>query len=144
MESQVPGLHSTDYLVKEWGALNCIISRSSSNLQRSRQVEQQSHICTTKFSTEFFGEFCYGKYLNQAKSPGARHTYQLYTMPDSGSDTVGPPRIVVNGLSYRFQDGSPGLENVNLDLPPGSRTLLIGGMLFRFRDRKEKERKKVS
>ncbi|KAJ5675916.1 hypothetical protein N7462_008813 [Penicillium macrosclerotiorum] len=37
-----------------------------------------------------------------------------------------PPSIAVQGLSYKFQDGSAGLENVQLDLPPGSRTLLIG------------------
>jgi hypothetical protein len=37
------------------------------------------------------------------------------------------PSIAVQNLSYKFQDGSAGLENVQLDLPPGSRTLLIGG-----------------
>lgn len=37
------------------------------------------------------------------------------------------PSISVQNLSYKFQDGSAGLENVQLDLPPGSRTLLIGG-----------------
>jgi CCR4-NOT complex subunit CAF16 len=37
------------------------------------------------------------------------------------------PSIAVQNLSYKFQDGSAGLENVKLDLPPGSRTLLIGG-----------------
>lgn len=41
-----------------------------------------------------------------------------------------PPSIHVKGLSYRFQDGSAGLEDVQLDLPPGSRTLLIGGKLY--------------
>jgi len=35
--------------------------------------------------------------------------------------------IRVKHLSYSFQDGSSGLENVVLDLPQGSRTLLIGG-----------------
>ena len=39
----------------------------------------------------------------------------------------GPPSIVVRNLSYKFQDGSPGLVDVNLDIPAGSRTLLIGG-----------------
>lgn len=38
------------------------------------------------------------------------------------------PRIQVRSLSYAFQDGSSGLENVSLSLPPGSRTLLIGGI----------------
>lgn len=37
-----------------------------------------------------------------------------------------PPSITVNSLSYKFPDGSSGLHNVALDLPAGSRTLLIG------------------
>jgi CCR4-NOT complex subunit CAF16 len=37
------------------------------------------------------------------------------------------PGIEVQNLSYKFQDGSDGLENVQMSLPPGSRTLLIGG-----------------
>ncbi|KAJ5147752.1 hypothetical protein N7526_001104 [Penicillium atrosanguineum] len=41
------------------------------------------------------------------------------------TDSQGPS-ISVQNLSYKFQDGSAGLENVQLDLPPGSRTLLIG------------------
>ncbi|KAL3479431.1 P-loop containing nucleoside triphosphate hydrolase protein [Aspergillus californicus] len=36
------------------------------------------------------------------------------------------PDITVQGLSYKFHDGSLGLTGVNLDLPTGSRTLLIG------------------
>ncbi|KAF3403466.1 hypothetical protein F1880_009505 [Penicillium rolfsii] len=36
------------------------------------------------------------------------------------------PSISVKDLSYKFQDGSEGLQNVHLDLPAGSRTLLIG------------------
>ena len=36
------------------------------------------------------------------------------------------PDIHVQGLNYKFSDGSLGLQNVNLDLPAGSRTLLIG------------------
>ena len=35
--------------------------------------------------------------------------------------------IEVKHLSYAFQDGSSGLEDVVVDLPQGSRTLLIGG-----------------
>ncbi len=37
------------------------------------------------------------------------------------------PSIAVTGLNYVFGDGSKGLIEVSLDLPPGSRTLLIGG-----------------
>ncbi|OJJ04617.1 hypothetical protein ASPVEDRAFT_54751 [Aspergillus versicolor CBS 583.65] len=36
------------------------------------------------------------------------------------------PEIHVQNLTYKFQDGSPGLTEVGLDLPAGSRTLLIG------------------
>ncbi|KAH7132213.1 ABC transporter-like protein [Dendryphion nanum] len=36
------------------------------------------------------------------------------------------PSIDVKSLSYAFPDGSSGLRDVFLDLPPGSRTLLIG------------------
>lgn len=36
------------------------------------------------------------------------------------------PSIGVKGLSYKFPDYSTGLNNVTLDLPPQSRTLLIG------------------
>jgi CCR4-NOT complex subunit CAF16 len=36
------------------------------------------------------------------------------------------PSIDVQKLSYAFPDGSSGLKDVFLDLPPGSRTLLIG------------------
>ncbi|KAF7513599.1 hypothetical protein GJ744_008893 [Endocarpon pusillum] len=45
------------------------------------------------------------------------------------SDGAGPtsaPSIKTKGLSYAFPDGSSGLKDVALDLPPGSRTLLIG------------------
>lgn len=37
------------------------------------------------------------------------------------------PSIDVKSLSYAFPDGSAGLKDVILSLPPGSRTLLIGG-----------------
>ncbi|KAL4989041.1 P-loop containing nucleoside triphosphate hydrolase protein [Aspergillus falconensis] len=36
------------------------------------------------------------------------------------------PDIQVQNLSYKFPDGSSGLTDVSLDLPAGSRTLLIG------------------
>ncbi|KAJ4351376.1 CCR4-NOT regulatory complex component [Didymosphaeria variabile] len=36
------------------------------------------------------------------------------------------PNIDVKNLSYAFPDGSSGLKDVFLELPPGSRTLLIG------------------
>ncbi|KAG6219096.1 hypothetical protein E4U09_006712 [Claviceps aff. purpurea] len=37
-----------------------------------------------------------------------------------------PPRIQVKGLSYKFPDYSTGVQDITLDLPPRSRTLLIG------------------
>jgi ABC-type phosphate/phosphonate transport system ATPase subunit len=42
------------------------------------------------------------------------------------------PSITVNGLSYKFPDGTSGLQNVSLDLPAGSRNLLIGGERYCF------------
>ncbi|KAJ5966063.1 hypothetical protein N7481_012777 [Penicillium waksmanii] len=42
------------------------------------------------------------------------------------SSTAQAPSIEVQNLSYKFQDGSAGLQDVQLSLPPGSRTLLIG------------------
>lgn len=49
-------------------------------------------------------------------------------MPDSDSPTQLPakPDIAVKGLDYKFPDGSLGLQGINIDLPAGSRTLLIG------------------
>ncbi|KAJ5731658.1 uncharacterized protein N7483_006166 [Penicillium malachiteum] len=44
----------------------------------------------------------------------------------SQSSDIQSPSIEVQNLSYKFQDGSDGLENVLLSLPSGSRTLLIG------------------
>jgi len=35
--------------------------------------------------------------------------------------------VEVKGLSYTHLNGTPALRNVDLDLPTGSRTLLIGG-----------------
>lgn len=37
-----------------------------------------------------------------------------------------PPRIEVKDLSYTFPDHSTGVRNITLDLPPRSRSLLIG------------------
>lgn len=41
---------------------------------------------------------------------------------------AGAPSIYIKDLTYNFPDGSEALKNINVDLPPGSRTLLIGGM----------------
>jgi len=37
-----------------------------------------------------------------------------------------PPTITTHDLTYTFQDRSNGISNISLDLPAGSRTLLIG------------------
>lgn len=37
-----------------------------------------------------------------------------------------PPSIEVTNLTYKFQDSSLGVSNITLDLPPRSRTCLIG------------------
>jgi CCR4-NOT complex subunit CAF16 len=41
-------------------------------------------------------------------------------------DQSGAPSIDIKNLSYTFQDHSIGLHSITLDLPPASRTLLIG------------------
>lgn len=48
----------------------------------------------------------------------------------NGVPTEQAPSIDICSLSYAFPDGSSGLHNVNISLPPGSRTLLIGGKSF--------------
>jgi CCR4-NOT complex subunit CAF16 len=50
-------------------------------------------------------------------------------MADQSNSREIAPSIDVKNLNYKFQDGSSGLKEVFLDLPPGSRTLLIGGEL---------------
>lgn len=50
-------------------------------------------------------------------------------MTDATNNKELAPSIDVKNLSYLFPDGSSGLKEVFLQLPPGSRTLLIGGML---------------
>jgi hypothetical protein len=54
------------------------------------------------------------------------HTNTFHNHPTMSISTP-DPSIAVKDLSYKFQDGSEGLEHVTLDLPAGSRTLLIGG-----------------
>lgn len=51
------------------------------------------------------------------------------SVSSNGVEAKSAPSIQVKGLSYAFPDGSSGLKDVALDLPPGSRTLLIGGEL---------------
>jgi len=56
-----------------------------------------------------------------------KNNFLITKMPDSSAALQALPSIEVKALSYAFQDGSSGLNNVNLDLPAHSRTLLIGG-----------------
>lgn len=51
----------------------------------------------------------------------------------NGTTRADGASIEVKHLSYAFQDGSSGLEDVVLDLPQGSRTLLIGGTCWSAR-----------
>jgi CCR4-NOT complex subunit CAF16 len=48
-------------------------------------------------------------------------------MTSQANGTAIAPSIDVKNLNYAFPDGSSGLNEVFLNLPPGSRTLLIGG-----------------
>jgi CCR4-NOT complex subunit CAF16 len=50
-------------------------------------------------------------------------------MAQQGQEKGIAPSIDVKNLSYAFPDGSSGLQDVFVNLPPGSRTLLIGGLL---------------
>jgi len=43
------------------------------------------------------------------------------------SASVAAPSIEVKNLTFTFPDSAFGLHDVSLSLPPGSRTLLIGG-----------------
>ena len=60
----------------------------------------------------------------------------LFPISSMGTSEAVPkeqePRIQVKSLSYVFQDGSTGLQDVTLNLPLGSRTLLIGGIWSLF------------
>lgn len=59
------------------------------------------------------------------------------------NSSLEPPSIVVKDLSYKFQDGTPGLVDINLDLPAGSRTLLIGGRLKQRQEVSIQRKKKL-
>lgn len=60
-----------------------------------------------------------------------QHALDLAQMSEiDGDSKVMAPSIDVKSLSYSFPDGSSGLRKVILNLPPGSRTLLIGGNIF--------------
>lgn len=54
------------------------------------------------------------------------HTFPNNPPAKMGSNPKSPS-IKVNNLTFAFPDGSTGLQNISLDLPAGSRTLLIGG-----------------
>lgn len=59
------------------------------------------------------------------------YCFHFHSMSISnGTPKEQAPSIEVNSLSYAFPDGSSGLQNVSLSLPPRSRTLLIGGILL--------------
>lgn len=57
----------------------------------------------------------------------ATRTSTASTMASSSTGEVPPANIQVKSLSYEFPNGQPGLKEVCMSLPQGSRTLLIGG-----------------
>lgn len=59
--------------------------------------------------------------VDQIRAPKIETSAMASATPNSS--------IHVQGLNYKFQDGSLGLTNIKLDLPQGSRTLLIGGQI---------------
>lgn len=73
-------------------------------------------------------------YTFEPHKDGVNKVYPLFLEAQSeihsamdGTNGSLAPSIDVKNLSYLFPDGSSGLKDVILDLPPGSRTLLIGG-----------------
>jgi hypothetical protein len=51
-----------------------------------------------------------------------------YSHPNNlSSPNMVAPNISTKDLTFAFPDGTSGLEHVTLDLPAGSRNLLIGG-----------------
>lgn len=71
----------------------------------------------TEHTTSLFSFFDY----NRSKHKSA-------TKQDAMPKDQLPPTIGVKDLTFAFPDGTTGLKNISLDLPGGSRTLLIGGM----------------
>jgi ABC-type multidrug transport system fused ATPase/permease subunit len=69
------------------------------------------------------------EYILSLASTSTPLLYSPYSTMGDISTGQSAPSIDVQNLSYSFQDGSPGLQNVRLSLPAGSRTLLIGGKL---------------
>ncbi|KAK2734021.1 CCR4-NOT regulatory complex component [Myotisia sp. PD_48] len=64
-------------------------------------------------------------------SYGCDEVKEVEWIPWNGASPMASPSypdssIQVNGLNYVFPDGTHGLSNIRLDLPQGSRTLLIG------------------
>ena len=71
---------------------------------------------------------------HNSKRPDILPSWEPQFLAESGTMSNNDARsssegasIKVKHLSYAFQDGSSGLEDVVVDLPQGSRTLLIGG-----------------
>lgn len=72
-------------------------------------------------------------HLLSIHSSSTLHPLSIYSRANSMGSQNGVPKeqapsIEVMSLSYAFQDGSSGLQDVVLSLSPGSRTLLIGGI----------------
>lgn len=68
----------------------------------------------------------------QSKAAGGRKPSSTDTNSNTGtmsshSENQHPPTIQTNHLNYTFPNNTPGLIDITLDLPAGSRTLLIGG-----------------
>jgi hypothetical protein len=96
-----------------------------------------TYICATFISVLYlppwesiYGPSLPGRSYSQAGTP-FRHlvTPQYVQFHPIPPPTMNPqaPSIKITNLNYKFPDGSTALNNINLDLPPGSRTLLIGG-----------------
>ncbi len=52
---------------------------------------------------------------------------EIYDMPEAEEIEEMEGHVVIEGVSYSFPDGTPGLKNINLEVPPGEIVAIIGG-----------------
>jgi alanine racemase len=58
---------------------------------------------------------------------------EIYDMPEAEEIEEMEGHVVIEGVSYSFPDGTPGLKNINLEVPPGEIVAIIGGTGFGVR-----------
>lgn len=88
----------------------------------------KSFVCPHYQTDPVYSSACHGYiYFNLTQMQYRGRHYPTQEMAGRSNPSEPTPTIDVNHLSYTFKDGPPGLVDVCLSLPAGSRTLLIGG-----------------